>query len=319
MALRTPFANDAKTYGFEWLRGLLEAGLQEGVLNMGGAGTDFKVTAAAAGLLRVDVAAGAALIKGDSGTAALGLTQGLFMAVNDASIANAATHAAADATNPRIDQIVLKIEDSGDLGSAADQATIVVVAGTATSGATLDNRNGAAALPSNCLRLADVLIPATATAVLAANVRDRRPWARGAYRRIARTANAAAGSDYTTTATSAAQIDGTNLAPRIECSGAPLRVALVGGWTHGTTGGLARFQLRVDAAQSEGQAASDTNVSLGNDQSTGASWDFVPTAGSHVLSPYYWTGAGTLTLRAQAGQALELIIEELARPNADNT
>ena len=192
MALRTPYANDAKQYDFGYLRHLAETLLNsEGVANYG---TDLVVTNAATGL-RVDIAAGAAWVKGDSGTPAMGISQGLFSVVNDASVANAVTLPAAHATNPRLDAIVLKVRDSSDLGSGADDAIFDYVQGTATAGATLLNRNGAAAIPNDCLHLADVLVPATATNLTAANVRDRRIPANGRATRYI------SGEETTTSAT----------------------------------------------------------------------------------------------------------------------
>lgn len=176
MTLRTPAFNDAKQYDFAYLRHLAETLLNsEGVANYG---TDFVVTPAATGL-RVDIAAGAAWVKGDSGTPGMGISQGLFSVVNDAAVTNAVTLPTADPTNPRIDQIVLKVRDSADLGSGADDAIFDYVQGTATAGATLLNRTGAAAIPNDCLLLADVLVPAAATNLVAANVRDRRIPANG--------------------------------------------------------------------------------------------------------------------------------------------
>lgn len=176
MTLRTPAFNDAKQYGFEYLRHLAETLLNsEGVANYA---TDMVVTNAATGL-RVDIAAGAAWVKGDSGTPGMGISQGLYSVVNDAAVANAVTLPAAHASNPRLDAIVLKVRDSSDLGSGADDAIFDYVQGTATAGATLLNRNGAAAIPNDCLHLADVLVPATATNLTAANVRDRRIPANG--------------------------------------------------------------------------------------------------------------------------------------------
>jgi hypothetical protein len=193
MTLRTPAFNDARTYGFEWLRNALEVGLiNEGVIGA----NDFLTTPAAAGLMRVDVASGRAVVKGDSGTPGAGLSQGHYLVVNDAAIPNAVTLTASNGTNPRLDQIVLRVRDTADLGSGADDALLEVVTGTATAGATLDNRNGAAALPNDAIRLADVLVPAGSTAVTAPNVRDRRPAARGTYARIT-------GSITSTTATQA--------------------------------------------------------------------------------------------------------------------
>lgn len=178
MALRPPFPNDARGYGFEHIRYMAETLLNsEGVVNYA---TDLVVTPAAS-LLRVDVAAGAAWIKGDSGTPGVGLSQGLFLAINDAAVANAVTLSAADPTNPRLDQIYVQVRDSTDLtpGGGNDDLIFGVVTGTPTSGATLLNRNGAAALGNDRLLLADVLVPNGATNLTAANIRDRRIPANG--------------------------------------------------------------------------------------------------------------------------------------------
>lgn len=198
MTLRIPFANDAKQYDFGYLRHLAETLLNsEGVANYA---TDFVVTNAATGL-RVDIAAGAAWVKGDSGTPAMGISQGLFSVVNDAAVANAVTLPAAHASNPRLDQIVLKVRDSADLGSGADDAIFDYVQGTPTSGATLLNRTGAAALPNDCLLLADVLVPAAATNLVAANVRDRRLPANGRATRAIATAESTTSATYVELAT----------------------------------------------------------------------------------------------------------------------
>lgn len=192
MTLRIPYANDAKQYDFGYLRHLAETLLNsEGVANYA---TDMVVTPAGSGL-RVDISAGAAWVKGDSGTPAMGISQGLFSVVNDAAVTNAVTLPTADPTNPRLDQIVLKVRDSADLGSGADDALFEYVQGTPTSGATLLNRNGAAALGNDRLLLADVLVPATATNLTAANIRDRRLPANG------RATRAIAAAETTTSAT----------------------------------------------------------------------------------------------------------------------
>lgn len=193
MALRTPYANDAKQYDFGYLRHFAETLLNsEGVANYA---TDMVVTNAATGL-KVDIAAGAAWVKGDSGTPAMGLSQGLFSVVNDAAVTNAVTLPAADPTNPRLDQIVLRVRDSADLGSGADDALFDYVQGTPTAGATLLNRNGAAALGNDRLLLADVLVPAAATNLTAANVRDRRIPANGRATKYIATSETTTSTSY---------------------------------------------------------------------------------------------------------------------------
>jgi hypothetical protein len=81
-----------------------------------------------------------------------------------------------DPTNPRIDSIYLAVEDQQHVGSN-NLATLRVVVGTPTGGATLDNRTGAGAAPANMasILLADVLVGAAVATITNANIRDRRP------------------------------------------------------------------------------------------------------------------------------------------------
>lgn len=313
MALIDTFPLDSKAYGFEWLRYMLEVTpLQEGVIGA----NDYKVTAAAAGGMRVDIAAGAAVVQGDAGT-----RNAKYIQVNDAAIAPALTFDAADASLPRVDQVVLQINDSNDLASGSDTPTLTIVKGTATSGATLDNRNGAAALPNNALRLADVLIPAASVAVVAGNIRDRRPWARGAYIRVLRNANAASGADYTTTSATDAAVDAANVAPRIECSGVPLRLSIHGQIANTTLNQWARFRwalngivTALDAQHGYHWVTPTTTVDVG----LNSIMEIIPPAGSNLFVPYWATQAGTLGLRATASGGASFVVEEVVRQNAQN-
>lgn len=312
MTLRTPAFSDAKTYGFEYLRLMLELALQEGVLLPG----DFKVTAAAAGGLRVDVAAGTALIKGDSGVPGTGLTQGLFIVINDASVPNAVTVPAAHASLPRIDQIILRVRDTADLGSSSDSAQLDVVAGAPTAGATLDNRTGASPLPADALRLADVLIPAAGTAVTAGNLRDRRPWARGAYRRIVRNANASGTNDYSIASATPTAVDAVNLAPRVECSGSALRMTLTG--LIAATTAAVSVGLRIDGQVVDGGIRHDGNPS-GN-APVALTWHAQPAAGSRLVAPFFQMPfGGSALLFARPDLPLLFTVEELFRSSTDNT
>lgn len=315
MALKTPFPSDTKTYGFEWLRAMLEAGLQQGVLNMGGAGTDLKAVPQGGNRL-VDCKLGAGLIKGSGGVSALGITQGMWMIINDADVAGAWTCAVGDATNPRIDQLCIKLDESADLGTGSDQFTFVVVAGTPTSGATLDNRSGAAALPANYFRVADQLAPAAATTLLAANCRDRRAWARGFLWRGVRTAgNVSIG-------TTAALVDATNLAARLECTGNPVRLTGSFDLTHSTANQAVFLGAFVDGASAEGGNNFPSYQNIANASSyQGASLahTFIPAAGSRVIGLGGGAAAASGTILANTGQPLEVLLEELVRPNASNT
>lgn len=79
------------------------------------------------------------------------------------------------AANPRLDIVVLEVVDLEHIGGGTATAQVRVIAGTATAGATLDNRNGAPSLPASALHLADILVPATeSTSIDTADIRDRR-------------------------------------------------------------------------------------------------------------------------------------------------
>lgn len=151
-------------------------------------GTDggLAVTQRGAGAnMSVDVSTGNAFVQIDTGT-----RNGIVHVENDA-VANVVIPAA-DATNPRVDQVVLQYNDSAiPAGVGGNTPTLRVVQGSPTSGANLSNRNGAGALPNDALRLADVLVAARATSIVSANIQDRRPMAHGVRSRRVRTATLA--------------------------------------------------------------------------------------------------------------------------------
>lgn len=321
MTLLTPELLDTKTYGFEKLRYLLQSlDVQEGVVDSG----DLKIVQRAAGgaAMFVDAPAGRCFVQADTGT-----RNGLYHVVNDGTVTTAIP--ASNATLPRVDQFVIEVRDTSDLGSAADDAIFRVIAGAPTSGATLDNAyttGGAAALPANCIRLADVLVPAASTSVTNANIRDRRKWARGAYTKIIRTSNAGGTNDYALVpgAGVAGIIDATNLAPRIELSGVPARVSLRGRGTPGSDGSVG-VQYRDNGNPIDALAvgrAHHISFSTGGNYNAGlsGSWDFVPTPGTRLLAPYVISPiTTTITVEARADSPLIFIIEEILRSNANNS
>lgn len=289
MALRPTQYLDSQDFGFEWFRVLAEQSLREGAVGA----ADFKVTAAAGGGMKVDVASGVAFVKGDTGTPGSGISQGLYMQVNDASIANAVTLTASNGTLPRIDQIVLTVNDSSDLGSAGDTATLSVVTGTATSGATLDNRTGAAALPSNAIRLADVLVPAASASVTAGNVRDRRQWANGAEGQTAYT------SGMGTLTNTITLVPGTQV--RVELgTGQQLKIEAVALADPGSAQWVQAYVYDNGAAvgysglYSEGTAPGSPPVNWGLGTATAKA--LVTTAGSHLIDLRLQNSASTGSL-----------------------
>lgn len=306
-------------YGaIDWRRIVAAEALQEGIINSLGVDGGWKVTAG--GALNVSIAASTgigALVQGDN-IAAQGL---YYVAPHSAAITEANT--AAHATLPRIDQVILEVLDATHDGGASNTVRTRIVDGTATAAATLDNRNGAAALPNNAIRLADVLIPAAAVTVLAANIRDRRPRARGAYERVLRNANASAGSDYTTSSGSLVDIDATNLARRYEFTGYPVRARLSGRWTHSAAANAIGIAFNDNAAGLDGATGRQFNgysTSAGGDAGPlTVEWDWVPAAGSHLVKPQWLTSGATASILAAATQPLILVVEEILRPSGSNT
>lgn len=286
-------------------------GCQEGVYESGA----YKVTQRAAGAnMSVDVAAstGHALVQGDAVS-----FQDLYGVRPHSAVINEAI-TAADATNPRLDQVILEILDNQHDGSGNSKARVRVVTGTPTSGATLDNRSGAAALPSSAIRLADVLVAASDTSITNAEIRDRRPWARGAYRRIERTAG-----DYTRSAATFADIDSTNLKPRLELSGVPVRLMLTGGALVANASEAAGyFEWAVDGTGIVSNGGGNRAIWANNQvyRDFAFQTDYVPSAGSHTIAPQFrGNGTDLMTIGAAASRPLVLAIQELVLQNTDNS
>jgi hypothetical protein len=300
-------ATNLPAYSGLELRGALNC-FQPGVIGAG----DFKVTTGAG--LTVDSAAGRAAIGASAGGV---IFPGLYYAVDDAA-ENSATFErtgggtgipANASTNPRLDAVVLHQYDHSLDSSGRRVWVREYVPGTPVGGAALGGT--LPSLPTSSLLIAEVLVPANNPATIpSANVRDRRPWAKGAYRRIMRSAG-----NYTTSSTSLAYIDSTNLAPRLELSGAPCRVSLRGvssasasHWFYLLANGN-----YIDGA-SDGYPRRNTSSEI-----TTISWEFVPTPGSQTIAPAWNINTGTATLLALTTSPLVLVVEEIARPNADNS
>lgn len=301
MALTADFVTNKPT-PFAALRYAdFQGALQEGVVGAG----DLMVTQRGAGAnMTVDVAAGGGWVQIDTGT-----RNGMAHVVNDA-VANA-TITAAHATLPRVDQIVLQYNDSAiPAGVGGDIPTLRVIAGVATTGATLDNRTGAGALPADALRLADVLVAAAATSVLNTSIRDRRPWARGAMNFPMHTG----GDQFTTSAT----FVGIGTAIRLECSGVPVVARLDSYVVATTAAATAAFTILQDAAGiTSGERQADL-VTVSAAYLVGQEWRFTPTAGSHLFQPALRRvgGTGTPNVRANATTGMMWSIQEQVRQNA---
>lgn len=113
--------------------------------------------------LNLNVAAGTAWVNDDTNVVATGALLPVIYAGGSVAIASNSSG------NPRIDQVILTVTGFGT-------GTVSVLQGTPTAAATLDNRSGAAALPNNAIRLADILMPNgfAGPFVAGTHIRDRR-------------------------------------------------------------------------------------------------------------------------------------------------
>lgn len=315
MAFGNPEFLQTKLYSAKALRMMLrEIAPQNGVYGP----TDLDVTQRAAGGagMAVDAAPGAAWVAGTTSA-----RQGAYHAYNDAVATLAIGNNASG--NPRVDQIILRIYDTTDGAAVQDIAAVEVVPGTGTAGAQITSfgaagyRAGAGALPASSVVLADVLVANAAGSITNANIVDRRPWARGVFKRSVRTAG-----NVTTASGTQALVDATNLAPRIECSGAPLRMTFHGTAQNNTAGSLVGLGWLVDGVAPDGHTGAQylMDIRVAN-QGYGftAVYEFVPTAGSHVIGPAWSVSAGTGTIIATAAAPAIFTVEEIVRQNTDNT
>lgn len=147
-------------------RQMLAAMFEAGVVEK----PDLLVTAG--GGMNTAIAKGTIFVEGTENA-----DQGTYRLFNDAPVNILHT---ADPTNPRINRIIVRVYDSTEHLSGADTQTFELLAGAPTSGATLDNRNGAVPdidIPDNSLVIAEVLVPAGASSLSGVNIRDYRPCA----------------------------------------------------------------------------------------------------------------------------------------------
>lgn len=294
-------------------------GLQEGVLDP----TSYMVTQRAAGAtMTVDIAANvtdalgsgvAAVVQGDSVVA-----QGLYPVPPHSAVINEAI-TAAHATLPRVDMVVLEVLDHIHDSSGSNLARVRVVNGTATSGATLDNRTGATALPASCLLLADVLVAGGATSITNAVIRDRRKWARGAY---SRTVLATAG--ITVNSVNWALVNSA-FTKRIECSGVPVRVTFTAQVTDAAgDGGRWTVMSNGQGIESTGNVGT-SSTGKGNyrheasEFAVSFAWEFVPAPGSNLIAPAAAIiSSGAYSILSDADTPILWTIEEIVRQNTAN-
>jgi hypothetical protein len=159
--------NDRLTQAADWFPGgATKLDVRSGVVP--GQGTSgmvtgaLNVTAQGTPNMSVQVFAGQAVIQGT-----VTQTQGAYVCTSDSTQTLAI--AAANATNPRIDLVVVTVEDAQYSGAAND-ALLQVITGTPAASP------AAPALPSNSIALAQVLVPASATSIVSGNITDQRTW-----------------------------------------------------------------------------------------------------------------------------------------------
>ena len=156
------------------LRRAYGVGLSEAPRSMG----SYTVGQRGAGAnMSVDIAASTGLgvvVQGDTVTA-----QGLYPVPPHSAVINEAI-ATADATNPRIDSVILELKDSVHDASGLNQAQTRVLTGTPTGGVTNEAPGASpAALPNSAILLAYVQVDAAVGSIVTAKIKDMRPKKRG--------------------------------------------------------------------------------------------------------------------------------------------
>lgn len=133
--------------------------------NGGVKGTNDLLVSAPSSGMSVNVDTGEVIIPGSN--TLQGVYYGCATSVTNLIIA------ASNSTNPRIDTICATVYDES-YGAVADSWTVQVITGTPTAGATLQNLDGAAAIPVNSLLIAYVLVPANSTSIVSSDLLDER-------------------------------------------------------------------------------------------------------------------------------------------------
>jgi hypothetical protein len=121
--------------------------------------TSFAVTAQGTPNMTVNVASGHAAVVSSTANA------GTYVVYNDATVISTIT--TADVSLPRIDRVVVTVNDSAYSG-ALDNVVLTVVAGTPAASP------AAPATPNNSISLATIAVAAGATSITAGNITDTR-------------------------------------------------------------------------------------------------------------------------------------------------
>lgn len=138
---------------------------------------DLAVTQNATPNMSVNVGAGRVWVPSTySGTINPGggafYPDGLYYAENDATVNLAIS--AANPSNPRVDLVIVQVQDAAYSGST-NSAQLAIVVGTPTAGASLSNPVGAGTVPASSLLLGGVLVPAGATSIVTVDIQNVAP------------------------------------------------------------------------------------------------------------------------------------------------
>lgn len=278
---------------------------------------DFKVVPRAAGADRsVDLSSGRAVVRGPAVSLPAFMCP-KYMVAHDATVNSSAFElggiTAPNGSFSRLDQIILRVYDNE--GGVRKWRPEVLTGATPTQNATLTNRHNAAPLPAGVpsLRVADVVVPTTGI-ITAAQIADRRPWARGAYafKRI--------NSGNLSRATPGrVEIAGSQL--KIECQGnVPVRLRATIGWSNNTAPTSNDFSFFQDGIEMSDSIQEMTAFGGGNSMSFTHSYILIPIAGLHVYSIGYGPVTGTMTVFANPTIPILFEVEEFqGRYGTENT
>lgn len=143
---------------------LINSLVAEGVFDLGGGA--FEVTASSPASMILVVGSGSvgdkAAIEGDEDN-----LQGIYLAMNSEATSTVEIPAA-DSTDPRLDLVVLRVQDDDEDSGGTDSITLEVVEGTASSSPS------APPVPNSTLLLATVTVSAGATSIAKADIQDDR-------------------------------------------------------------------------------------------------------------------------------------------------
>lgn len=332
MAFHVPIYQQDKGYSALEDRMAWSGAVQAGVVQFDDF-IPFPVTVSGQGYLRVT--GGYAWVPGTQTT-----NQGYYGVWGD-HVSQDVPIAAADAAQPRLDNLILRVYDpnsdagSGPAGPAA-RAELVYQAGVPQAGASLTNVSTAPTLPANSLLLYHNFMPAGAgTITNVNNLMERRTFSKGQFKHVERVAGAVNGvagaaTDYViTTSAPSGPIDSTNLVLRIESNGSNYYRAKFKavGWSvdlfNVPTGYVRQLTIGFDQDGS-GIGWCYTNLQYappnGNEKyytPIYAERIWKPTAGTHVIRPIYstlTTGAGVVTITADPSNPAEFSVEEIVKP-----